>query len=479
MIDDARPTGAPAGAQSPAAALPKTPQTAQTAQTPPPAVVPWENLSREALREAIATELLTARARTAALTDCVEDPDLTAQHSPLMSPLVWDLAHIGNQEELWLLRNVGGRDPLHPEIDPLYDAFEHPRAERPSLPLLPPGEARAYAHDVRGRVLDLLAASPLEGAPLLDAGFAFGMIAQHEQQHDETMLITHQLRRGEPALAAPPPPSAPADAAALPAEVLVPAGPFTMGTDTEPWALDNERPAHRVELPAFRLDTTPVTNGAYQRFIADGGYDDPRWWAPEGWQHRLQAGLSAPLFWRREGGGWLRRRFGLLEPVPEDEPVLHVSWYEADAYARWAGRRLPTEAEWEKAARHDPAADRSRRYPWGDRPPAAEHANLGQRHLRPAPAGSYPAGESPYGVRQLMGDVWEWTASDFRPYPGFRAWPYREYSEVFFGPEYKVLRGGCFAVAPVACRGTFRNWDYPVRRQIFAGFRTAADPEAG
>ncbi|MFE7559503.1 ergothioneine biosynthesis protein EgtB [Kitasatospora sp. NPDC057500] len=456
MIDDARQAGA----------------------TPPPDATP-EVLTPEALRETIAVELLAARARTAALTDCVEDHDLTTQHSPLMSPLVWDLAHIGNQEELWLLRNIGGRDPMHPEIDPLYDAFEHPRAERPSLPLLPPAAARAYAGEVRGRVLDLLAASPLEGPPLLAAGFAFGMIAQHEQQHDETMLITHQLRKGEPALAAPPPPPAPADAAALPAEVLIPAGPFTMGTDTEPWALDNERPAHRVDLPAFRLDTTPVTNGAYLRFIADGGYDEPHWWTPEGWAHRRGAGLSAPLFWHREDGQWLRRRFGVLEPVPLDEPVLHVSWYEADAYARWAGRRLPTEAEWEKAARHDPATGRSRRYPWGDGAPGPQHANLGQRHLRPAPAGSYPEGQSPYGVRQLMGDVWEWTASDLQPYPGFRAWPYREYSEVFFGPEYKVLRGGCFAVAPVACRGTFRNWDYPVRRQIFAGFRTAADVDGG
>lgn len=431
----------------------------------------------EQLRERIAAELTAARARTAALTDCVDGPDLTAQHSPLMSPLVWDLAHIGNQEELWLLRNVGGRDPLHPEIDPLYDAFEHPRAERPSLPLLPPHEARAYAHDVRGRVFDLLAASPLEGAPLLDGGFAFGMIAQHEQQHDETMLATHQLRKGAPVLTAPAPPPAPSDAAALPAEVLIPAGPFTMGTDTEPWALDNERPAHQVELAAFLLDTTPVSNAAYQRFIADGGYRDERWWTPEGWEHRNRAGLVAPLFWSRDGGQWLRRRFGVTEPVPGDEPVLHVSWYEADAYARWAGRRLPTEAEWEKAARHDPASGRSRRYPWGDATPGPEHANLDQRHLRPAAAGSYPQGASPYGVRQLMGDVWEWTASDFRPYPGFSAWPYKEYSDVFFGPEYKVLRGGSFAVAPVACRGTFRNWDYPIRRQIFAGFRTARDEE--
>ncbi|GAA4872562.1 ergothioneine biosynthesis protein EgtB [Kitasatospora terrestris] len=429
------------------------------------------------LRELIAAELEAARTRTAGLTDCVEDGELTAQHSPLMSPLVWDLAHIGNQEELWLLRNVGGRDPMHPEIDPLYDAFEHPRAERPSLPLLPPDQARAYAHEVRGRVFDLLAASPLEGAPLLDAGFAFGMIVQHEQQHDETMLITHQLRTGPAVLTAPPPPPAPDGP--LPAEVLIPAGPFTMGTDTEPWALDNERPAHRVDLPAYWLDTTPVSNAAYQEFIADGGYRDPRWWTAEGWAHRQRAGLEAPLFWSREGGQWLRRRFGTVEPVPGDEPVLHVSWYEADAYARWAGRRLPTEAEWEKAARHDPVADRSRRYPWGDESPGPEHANLGQRHLRPAPVGGYPAGRSPYGVRQLIGDVWEWTASDFTGYPGFRVWPYKEYSEVFFGPEYKVLRGGSFAVAPVACRGTFRNWDYPVRRQIFSGFRTARDAEAG
>ncbi|MFG2692256.1 ergothioneine biosynthesis protein EgtB [Kitasatospora sp. NPDC048407] len=426
------------------------------------------------LRELIATELLAARERTGLLTGAVEDAELVAQHSPLMSPLVWDLAHIGNQEELWLLRNVGGRDPMHPEIDPLYDAFEHPRAERPSLPLLPPDQARAYAYEVRGRVLDLLAASPLEGAPLLDAGFAFGMIAQHEQQHDETMLITHQLREGPAVLDAPPPPAA---EGTLAPEVLVPAGPFTMGTDTEPWALDNERPAHLVDLPAFWLDTAPVTNAAYQAFIADGGYRDPRWWTPAGWEHRMAADLTAPLFWTQRDGQWLRRRFGHVEPVPPNEPVLHVSWYEADAYARWAGRRLPTEAEWEKAARHDPVTGRSRRFPWGDDPPGPEHANLDQRHLRPAPAGAYPQGESPYGARQLIGDVWEWTASDFTAYPGFRAWPYREYSEVFFGPEYKVLRGGSFAVAPVACRGTFRNWDYPIRRQIFSGFRTARDAE--
>ncbi|WP_328726933.1 ergothioneine biosynthesis protein EgtB [Streptomyces sp. NBC_00259] len=427
----------------------------------------------DVLRERALEALTTARARTALLTTCVDDDELTAQHSPLMSPLVWDLAHIGNQEEQWLLRAVAGREAIRPEIDSVYDAFEHPRAERPTLPLLSPAESRTYASDVRGRVLDILEAHPLSGGPLVDSAFAFGMIAQHEQQHDETMLITHQLRRGPAALDAPEPPAG--GTAGLPAEVLVPKGPFTMGTSAEPWALDNERPAHRRDVPAYFIDTTPVTNGAFQAFIAEGGYTDERWWAPEGWDQIRKHGITAPLFWRHEGGQWLRRRFGVTELVPEDEPVLHVSWYEADAYARWAGRRLPTEAEWEKAARHDPVSGRSRRYPWGDEDPTATRANLGQRHLRPAAAGAYPDGASPLGVRQLIGDVWEWTSSDFLPYPGFVAFPYREYSEVFFGPGHKVLRGGSFAVDRVACRGTFRNWDLPVRRQIFSGFRTARD----
>jgi iron(II)-dependent oxidoreductase len=430
----------------------------------------------DALRERIVTALDQARSRTTLLTEAVDDADLTAQHSRLMSPLVWDLAHIGNQEELWLLRDVGGQEPILPEtVDQLYDAFQHPRFERPALPLLDPAESRRYVAEVRKRVVGLVERTPLEGRRLLEQGFAFGMIVQHEQQHDETMLATHQLRRGGPVLSAPPPPPG----SPGPPEVLVPGGRFTMGTSTEAWALDNERPAHGVDVPAFWLDTALVTNGQYLAFIEAGGYDDPRWWHPAGWDHVRGAGLQAPGFWQRDGGGWARRRFGHVEAVPVDEPVVHVCWYEADAFARWAGRRLPTEAEWEKAARFDPASGRSRRYPWGDEDPVAGQANLGQAHLQPAPAGAFPAGASPLGVQQLVGDVWEWTGSDFAGYPGFAAWPYREYSEVFFGPDYKVLRGGSFATDAAAVRGTFRNWDYPIRRQIFAGFRTARDAGPG
>jgi iron(II)-dependent oxidoreductase len=419
-------------------------------------------------RTRVAAELDRCRARSLVLTD-VDDDDLVRQHSPLMSPLVWDLAHVGNQEELWLVRDVGGREPVRADIDHLYDAFKHPRRDRPQLPLLGPAEARGYVGTVRDKVLDLLDTVPFEGRPLVADGFAFGMIVQHEQQHDETMLATHQLRVGPPVLSAPPPPAA---REPVSGEAFVAGGPFVMGTSTEPWALDNERPAHTVDVPPFFIDRAPVTNARYREFVDAGGYDEPRWWSSAGWAHRQEASLTGPMHWYDDG---TYLRFGHRVPIVPDEPVLHVCWFEAEAFARWAGKRLPTEAEWEKAARFDPATGRSRRYPWGDDDPTDTHANLGQRHLAPAPVGAYPAGASPHGVHQLVGDVWEWTASDFRGYPGFAPFPYREYSEVFFGDQYKVLRGGSFGTDAAACRGTFRNWDYPIRRQIFSGFRCARD----
>ncbi len=428
----------------------------------------------EALRDRVAGHLARSRARSTALTDAVDDDDLVKQHSKLMSPLVWDFAHIANQEELWLVRDVGGREPVRQDIDEMYDAFQHPRADRPALPLLSPTETRSYVREVRDKVMDVLASTRLEGRRLVEDGFAFGMIVQHEQQHNETMLATHQLRAGDPVLHAPAPPDPVGPV--LNREILVPGGPFTMGTSVEPWALDNERPAHQVHVDAFVIDKYPVTNAMYAEFIAAGGYAEQRWWSDTGWAYRQKANLEAPRFWIRDGDRWLRNGFGVVEPIVPDEPVVHVCFYEAEAFAAWAGKRLPTETEWEKAARWDPATGRSRRYPWGDDDPTPERANLGQRHLRPARIGAYPAGESPLGVAQLIGDVWEWTSSDFLAYPGFVPFPYREYSEVFFGPDYKMLRGGAFGVDPAACRGTFRNWDYPIRRQIFSGLRLARDP---
>jgi iron(II)-dependent oxidoreductase len=432
------------------------------------------NLEPQRLKEYVAAELERVRDRSFMLTTSVlDDVELTSQHSRLMSPLVWDLAHVGNYEELWLLRAAVGIEPMRPEIDDLYDAFEHPRAERPTLPLLSPKESTDYIGLVRRKVLDSLEAVRLDPAnPLLDNGFLYGMVLQHEHQHDETMLATHQLRRGAPALHEEDH-ATPARAVITAEEVFVPAGEFVMGTSTDPWSYDNERPAHLVDLPAFWIDTTPVSNKSYQTFVADGGYDERRWWSTAGWDWRCRSGKRTPAFWLPDAGPWSRRRFGRIEELPDDEPVQHVNYHEASAYARWAGRRLPTEAEWEKAASWDPATGTKRRFPWGDQPPSELHANLGQVRYRPTPVGSFPDGASPYGALQMLGDVWEWTSSDFTGHPGFCAFPYKEYSEVFFGNGHKVLRGGSWATDPLACRTTFRNWDYPVRRQIFAGFRTA------
>jgi gamma-glutamyl hercynylcysteine S-oxide synthase len=432
------------------------------------------DLSPEGLRAYVGEQLERSRSRTTQLTDAVDTDDLVKQHSKLMSPLVWDYAHVGNQEELWLVRDVGGREPLRQDIDELYDAFQHPRADRPSLPLLGPAETRVYVSEVRDKVLDVLDHVKFDaGRELVENAFAFGMITQHEQQHDETMLATHQLREGAPVLDAPPPPPGRPLAHK---EVFVPGGVFEMGTSIEPWALDNERPAHAVHVAPYVIDAVPVTNGDYLRFVLGGGYSDRQWWSEAGWAQVQKASLVAPRFWSQADGEWWRLRFGQLERLPLDEPVMHVCFYEAEAYAKWAGKRLPTEEEWEFAARFDPASGRTRRFPWGDESPGPQHANLDQRHLSPAPVGAYPDGASPLGVEQLIGDIWEWTSSDFRGYPGFRAWPYDEYSLVFFGPEYKILRGGSFGTDEVVARSTFRNWDYPIRRQIFAGFRCARDP---
>ena len=444
----------------------------------------------------VAAELARARARTLGLLDGLSEADQRAQVSPLMSPFVWDLAHIGNYEELWLLRELDGRAPTDPALDDLYNAFEHPRWERPSLPILGPDAARRYLEQVRADVLDLLdrvrggmVAVGSAAERLLSDNFVYGMVLQHEHQHDETILATHQLR-GEHAVvpfAVEPRTVEPSTVGARPVGDAGPAvagamqrvegGPFIMGTDDDPWAYDNERSAHTVDLAPFLIDTTPVTNRAYLEFIDAGGYDDSRHWPDAGWTWRTEQHLAHPQFWRPEGeGAWSVLRFGRRLDLARhlDEPVQHVCWYESDAYARWAGKRLPTEAEWEKAAAWNPDHGAGR-WPWGEAEPSFARANLGQRRSGPDPVDARPAGASPWGCLAMIGDVWEWTSSRFEPYPGFRAWPYREYSEVFWGNDYKVLRGGSWATDPVAVRATFRNWDLPIRRQIFAGFRCARD----
>jgi iron(II)-dependent oxidoreductase len=299
------------------------------------------------------------------------------------------------------------------------------------------------------------------------------MVVQHEEQHDETMYATLQLRQGPPVLFSRRelPPGRPVRDGD---RVFVPGGEFVLGVDaaTEPFSLDNERPAHQVHVAPFWIGRVPVRNGQWSEFIADGGYHRRDLWSARGWAHRVEAGLERPKYWTPEGA---RRRFGVEEDVPPDEPVQHVCYFEAEAFAAWSGARLPTETEWEKACAWDPAAKARRAWPWGPAASGADRANLGGLGLRPAPVGAYPDGASAYGAEQMIGDVWEWTSSDFTPWPGFTPMIYRTYSEPFFGGDYKVLRGGSWAVAPSTIRPSFRNWDHPIRRQIFTGVRLAWD----
>ena len=431
-------------------------------------------VEREVAR--IVEVLEEARQRTLRLIAPLSDDDLTAQHDPLMSPIVWDLGHIAHFEELWLTRNVHGTVEFG-EMPGIYNPFEHPRRVRGALDLPGRDEVVEILADVRARVLDKLESLDLgAGDPLLRDGYVYAMVAQHEYQHNETILQTLQLKRGAP-YAAPRSLTIPAPTLAVDPGAMVrfPGGHVPIGTNDRQVAYDNERPRHVVELPAFRIDVTPVTNGQYVEFIEDGGYGRRELWSEAGWAWRETDAAVAPKYWTREGSVWHARAFDLSGPLDLRRPVCHVSYHEADAFARWSGKRLPTEIEWEAAASFDPATGEQRLFPWGNEPWTPALANLDQLTFETAPVGAYPRNLSPIGCYGMIGDVWEWTSSDFRGYPGYETFPYAEYSEVFFGAEYKVLRGGSFATRPGAIRNTFRNWDYPIRRQIFSGFRCVSD----
>ena len=438
------------------------------------------HLGRSLTVSEISSLLTEARERTLLLTAALSDEDLRLQHDPLMSPIVWDLGHIGHFEDVWLRENLRSADTGSEGLRGIYNPFENPRAVRGSLPLPSATEARRYLGDVRRAVLEELDDVEFSGGTgLLEAGFVYRMVLQHEYQHNETILQTLQLKRGAkwPAPRQLTSPRVAPDAPPAGEMVRFPGGPVVLGTDDRSAAYDNERPAHRVDMPPFWIDVHPVTNGEYASFVRDGGYADPEHWSSEGWAWRDKAGLIGPKYWS-ESDGLIHERFmdQTLE-LDMDRPVSHVCYWEAEAYARWAGRRLPTEYEWETAASWDPGSDTPRVYPWGDEPPTPTRTNLDALLFETTAVGSYPSGQSALGCWDMLGNVWEWTSSDFGAWPGYETFPYPEYSEIFFGDEYKVLRGGAWATRFGAIRNSYRNWDYPIRRQIFNGFRCARDDE--
>ena len=424
----------------------------------------------------LAARLEEARTRTLQLVEPLTDEDLHVQHDPLMSPIIWDLGHIAHFEQLWLLRNLEGPVEFG-EMPGIFNPFENPRRVRGTLRLPSLEECRELMAEIRSAVLERMSDVTIDGDnELLRDGYVYEMVLQHEYQHNETILQTLQLKQGMPYRASRayslPAGRSPDDRGAM---ARFPGGTVRLGTNDRTAAYDNERPAHAVELAPFLIDVYPVTNADYLEFMRAGGYERRDFWSDAGWAWRTEEQVDAPKYWMRDDEQWCVRVMDRVTSIDPDLPVCHVCYHEAEAFARFAGKRLPTEQEWEVGAGWDPVARRMRVFPWGDEVATPRLANVDQLSFGVAPLGAYESNRSPLGCYGIIGDVWEWTSSDFLPYPGYRMFPYPEYSEVFFGSEYKVLRGGSWATRPGAIRNSFRNWDYPIRRQIFAGFRCARD----
>jgi len=411
-----------------------------------------------------------ARIRTLELVGALEEPHWLGPKLAIVNPPLWETGHLGWFEERWCLRRRpdGSFSPsLLPEADVLYDSSRVSHGTRWDLPLPDMPATLGYLSEVRFAVIGML-----QGGGGADAAYFATLSALHEQMHAEALTYTRQTL-GHPAvqdiLATPWP------EASCGGDVDISGGRFLLGALPEDgFVFDNEKWAHWVEIAPFRMARTPVTCAQFADFADDGGYLEPRWWSADGWAWRAGAGVTAPAYWHREGGEWHRRRHDRLEALPAREPMIHVNWYEAEAWCRWAGRRLPSEAEWEFAAATVPGSPGvRRRYPWGSAAPSPATANLHGGGGRCVPVEAFPEGDSAWGIRQMIGNVWEWTADRFLPYPGFMRDPYAEYSEPWFG-SHKVLRGGCHATSADLIRNTWRNFYTPDRRDVFAGFRTCA-----
>ena len=421
----------------------------------------------------LAGELRQTRSRTHGLTRDLSSQQLMGPMLPIVNPVLWEIGHVGWFHEYWTLRHVHGAPPILDRADALWNSSTVAHDTRWDLELPDRDGIFGFLGEVLERQIDRLSRG-VEGP----GRYFYELAIRHEDMHAEALAYTRQTL-GYPApknFGAPAP-----RAGALFGDAEVPGGRWQLGsTPADGFVFDNEKWAHAVELEPFRIAKAPVTNAEFAAFVEAGGYRAREFWSTEGWAWREEKRAERPVYWLpKRDGQWTWRRHTATEQLAPDAPVVFVNWHEAQAWCRWAGRRLPTEAEWEAAAIGEPAAggsrlaERKRAWPWGEAAPTPRHANIDFACLAPVDVAALPAGDSAFGCRQMAGNVWEWTASDFLAFPGFSADPYEDYSQPWFGTR-KVLRGGAWATSARLARPLFRNFFTPDRNDVIAGFRTCA-----
>ena len=431
--------------------------------------------------EQLAKMFETTRAATLELFDVVAaEEHLHQSPGGGFRPIIWHLAHIGVFEAYWILQQVKGDAAPDARYERIFDPIATPRENSVHLPTR--REMEDYLARVRRGMLTYLEESNFDesASPLLRDNYIFHLVLEHERQHQETLAyLLHMLdpaRKRQPLLHGEQPvPASPSVAARD--MVTIPAGEFQMGAPWKMFVYDNELPAHTRFVPEFKIDRLPTTNEEYAHFIREGGYERREWWSAEGWEWRERENWTCPLYWSPgvEAGQWRARTMFGEDEIKPQHPVAGVSWHEAEAYARFINKRLPTEAEWEKAASWDAEAHRKRLFAWGDEEPSPAHGNFNLRHWDTTPVGSFPAGASAYGCLDMTGNVWEWTSDPFAGYENFTAYPYPEYSETWFDGDHRVLKGGSWATHPALLRTSFRNFFRRQFRIAFSGIRCAAD----
>jgi iron(II)-dependent oxidoreductase len=421
----------------------------------------------------LVAQLRGVRHRTQRLTEDLSSAELMGPYLEIVNPVLWEIGHIAWFHEYWTLRHAARRVPLIERCDKLWDSSNVAHKTRWKLDLPDRAGTARYMADVLARQEELLGRGVDE-----ETRYFYDLAIRHEDMHVEALTYMRQTSSNAPpqgmgAAASP-------SAGILAGDAAVPGGSWRLGsTDAEGFVFDNEKWAHQVELAPFRIARAAVTNAEFAAFIDDGGYLRRELWSDAGWQWRESQRMECPVYWQpKRDGVWTWRRYREVEALAPHAAVMFVNWFEADAWCRWAGRRLPSEVEWEAAAIGEPAAggrlsNVRRRWPWGDKPPDRSRANLDFAYEGSIDVAALGQGDSAFGCRQMLGNVWEWTASDFQPFGGFSPDPYKDYSQPWFGTR-KVLRGGCWASSARIARPAYRNFFTPDRRDVFAGFRTCA-----